>query len=73
MRAPRTEKAIWIILDDPPGETTEELTDLMTELQIAVNDVAGKRVNRNRSPEPRCEVSAGVAESAKLRVFQQGR
>lgn len=74
MRAPAVKKAIWIVIDDPPGGDNEEsLRDLKKALELQVTKIARSRIDETRSPRPACGVTAGVADSPKLRIYQQER
>ena len=74
MRPTAVRKAIWIVIDDPPGGDDEEsLKDLKKVLELKVTEIASSRIDRKRSPQPACGVTTGVADSSKLRIYQRER
>ena len=72
MRPTPAKQSIWIVLDDPPGgDDAEALEQLKNELVGIVRDTARKGIDSSRTPQPNCNVTAGVAETKKLRIFVQ--
>ena len=73
VRSAPAKKSIWLVIDDVPSNDAKDIESLTDQLKAEVSRLVLQKVDQSRRPRPECIVSAGTAETDKLRIFEQAR